>query len=270
MKKSLQISVFLVLVTLFLAGCSGGGNGTPNPNSGFKIDAYAYNPNNPSVLFHTAGNVRGQFIQPDGATTGTIESFNQGYSGIGYLVINSARVPGLWRLTLGPDFLGGSLCLTFETSDRHVTLNSLQTLTCRGISVGLTVTPNTIDALNPPATVTFSGKGVQNTFGEPNLAICDEFGNVIASTQVQANQLLWVGGEIDSVVVSTPDLSQAYDGTYMAIIRNVGPDGTLEAVGASPVTIYGNPPPPPPPPPDDGGGDGGGTGCQGPDVCLEQ
>ncbi|QYO62584.1 hypothetical protein [Leptolyngbya sp. 7M] len=85
-------------------------------------------------------------------------------------------------------------------------------LVCPGRFTGFTASPDLLDALNQPATITFLGKGLDNAYGEPALAFYDEFGNVVASTQ--AIQSLWDDGEIEGIVVNLPDISQVFDGVY--------------------------------------------------------
>lgn len=255
--KRITNSVFVLicgLASLFIANCSGGGgSGTPNPNAGFRMQTWAANQGQSgNILFPTAAQVHGQFLQATGSTTGTLETFNLSHNGIGYLVASGTRVPAIWRLTLGPNIPGGgSLCLTFATSDRNVSLNSLVDLVCPGRFTGFTASPDSIDALNPPSAITFSGKGIDNAYGEPALAFYDEFGNVVASTH--ASQTLWDGNETEGIVVAIPDISQVHDGVYAIAIHNINLDGSWDLIGGALVTIYGNPPPPPPPPP--GGGE---------------
>lgn len=140
-------------------------------------------------------------------------------------------------------------------------------LVCPGRFTGFTASPDLLDALNQPATITFLGKGLDNAYGEPALAFYDEFGNVVASTQ--AIQSLWDDGEIEGIVVNLPDISQVFDGVYSIAIHNIDPDGSWDLVGGANVTIYGNPPPPPPPPPP-GGGECGGQNPAFPELPCEQ
>lgn len=250
--RKLTSIIFMFVLGLAMNACGGGGNNN-DPNAGFKLATYAYSPINTNVYIPTAGNVQGLFLSANGTTTGTVESFNRNHSGVGLLVITGARVPGTWRFRLAPDLVQGSLCLAPAITDLDMSLNSEKRLFCPGRFVGFTATPDNIDALSPPASITFNGKGIDNAYGEPALAFYDEFGYVVASTQ--ASQSLWSGGEIEGIAVSVPDISQVYDGVYTVVIHNIKPDGSWEVVGAAPVTIYGNPPPPPPPPP-------GGGGCE--------
>lgn len=259
--KSAIIAVAASVFISFSLSCAGGGGGgTPDPNAGFRMRTFAQSQTG-SVVFPTAAQVTGQFLQPTGTTTGTLESFNLSHSGVGELAAVGARVPAIWRLTLGPNIPGGgSLCLSFATVDRSVTLNSTTDLVCPGRFTGFTASPDSIDALNPPATITFSGKGIDNTHGEPALAFYDEFGNIVASTQ--ATQTLWDGGETQGALVSVPDISSVYNGTYAIAIHNIKLDGSWELIGGAVVSIYGNPPPPEPPP--------GGGGCEEPPPGMPQ
>jgi hypothetical protein len=147
-----------------------------------------------------------------------------------------------------------SLCLGVETTDRNVSLGSREELECRPRFFSFTSSPDLINALSPPATITFTGEGIENVYGSPMLAFYNEFGNVAA--YASASQVILESGEIEGLILNTPpEISQVYDGIYTVAIHNINPDGSWEIIGAAPVTIYGNPPPPPPPP-DEGGGGG--------------
>lgn len=71
MKKLTKITFAVICVcsTLFFGGCGGGGGGTPNPNAGFKMRTFA---ETPGVLFPTAAELHGDFLQANGNTTGTV------------------------------------------------------------------------------------------------------------------------------------------------------------------------------------------------------
>ncbi len=232
-------------LTLFFVGCSGGGSGGGNnqdPNRGFFVQVLANG-------IPTIARVDGTFISGSG-TNGSLNSFIIfETSGAGLTQVPNVRVPGVWRLTYGPSFTG-SLCLTFTTEDRNVNLGSFERLNCVPRFFSFTASPDNIDALNPPSTITFSGKGIDSLNGTPVLAYYNEFGTIVASTT--SGQLLYDNGEIEGISVNVPDLSQVYNGTYTVAVHNINPDGTWEIIGAATMTIYGNPPPPLPPP---GGGD---------------
>lgn len=249
--KSIAKSIVVLVFALATFSCSGGGGGGgSDPNAGFKLATYAFSPVDPTVQIPTAGNVQGLFLSASGQTTGTVTSFNHDFGGVGLLVIQGAKVPGIWRFRLAPDAVPGSLCLAPSIADYQMSLNSTQGLRCPGRFIGFEATPSSIDALNPPATITFTGKGLDDLYGNPTLAFYDEFGNVVAATQ--ASQSLWSSGELTGIEVAVPDISQVYNGVYTIVVHNIQPDLSWEVVGAASVTIYGNPAPPPPPPPTGG------------------
>ncbi|QYO62583.1 hypothetical protein [Leptolyngbya sp. 7M] len=101
-----KILLFASLGLITACGGGGGGGGTPNPNAGFRMQTYAQSQTG-NIFFPTAAQVNGQFLQPNGTTTGTLETFNLSHSGVGQLIASGARVPATWRLTLGPNIPGG-------------------------------------------------------------------------------------------------------------------------------------------------------------------
>lgn len=263
-KKIISLLAFTISI-VFLANCNGGGGS--NPNAGFRILTYAVSPINTSTIVPTAGNVQGLLLSTGSNPTGTVTSFNENHSGVGYLVITGAKVPGTWRMALGPSpSVPGSLCLTYSIVDEGVSLNSEERLYCPGRFFGFTAAPDLIDVQNPPATVTLSGEGVDDTYGTPVVAFYDSLGNVAASATVsQVNR-----GKHGStgVTVNVPSLNLAYDGYYTVAVHNIMSDGSWDVVGATNMTVYGNPPPPP-----GGGGDEGGCNQQPPGdqlPCLEE
>lgn len=249
MKRKIANFVLLsafACVTVFSTGCGGGGNNNPpDPNRGFDVLVLA-------ARIPTNARVQAAFLNGSG-TYGSITSFPaQETGGDGFLTFTGAKVPGTWRFLYGAGF-EPSQCLGVDVTDRNVSLGSREELECVPRFYSFTASPNMIDALNPPTTITFTGKGIENLYGTPMLAFYDEFGNVVVSTP--ANQMLWNNGVIESLVVNVPsNINQAYDGTYTVAVHNVNADGSWEIIGAAPVTIYGNPPPPPPPPDGDGCG----------------
>lgn len=250
MRKITMIGLAVMFVWMTTAFSCHRSNRTPDPNRGFDIQTQVGFPNGLIIL--QGGNAQGQFISGSG-TSGTVTSFNRNvFPGITQIV--GAKVPGVWRLAFGPAF-SGDACLAYVIDDRNVSSGSRELLTCPGRFFGFVATADTIDALNPPATVDVTGSGSDTLYGTPVVAFYDEFGTVVASTS--ATELLYTNGAVSGVRVSVSDLSQAYDGTYNAVVNNVNPDGTWDTVGSAAMTVYGNPPPPP----EDPGGGGGGGGC---------
>jgi len=241
MKKKIISLLSLMLSIVLISNC--GGNNTPNPNAGFKITSYAIAPTN-GLRYPSSANVQGVFLSGNSNTTGTVTSFNQNtIGGSIFSVISGAKAPATWRFSIGPGFDGTSLCLTRVFTDRNVSLNGEVILDCPGRLIGFASLPDAIDAQNPPASVTISGEGIQNTYGMPMIAFYDAAGNVAASTA--ANQLVEGKNGFSGITVNVPQLTLAYDGIYAVLVHNVNADGTWEAIGATSMTIYGNPPPPP-------------------------
>lgn len=232
--------------TLFSVGCGGnnGGGNNQDPNRGFFVSVTAGG-------IPTVAKVDGQFIGGSG-NFGSMNTFNLTTFGAGFTQAPNTRVPGTWRMTYGPQPGMPSLCLGYLTTDRNVSLGSMETLPCMPRFFSFTASPDTIDATNPPATVMFSGKGIDSLYGTPMLAFYNEFGRIAVTTP--ADEMLYGGGQTSGVLVSVPDLTLAYDGTYTVALHNINQDGSWELIGAAPITIYGNPAPPF----DD---DGGGNGC---------
>ncbi len=247
MKKLTLIGLATVFVWMTTAFSCGHSNSTPDPNRGFDIQTQVSFSNGSSIP--QGGNAQGVFLSGAG-TSGTVNSFNRSVNP-GITQIPGAKVPGIWRLAFGPSFPGDA-CLGFVITERNVSSGSREVLQCPGRYFGFVATSDTIDALNPPATVDITGNGSDTLSGTPMVAFYDEFGNVIASTS--ATQLLYTDGTVSGVRVGVSNLSQAYDGIYNAVVHNVNPDGTWEIVGSATVTVYGNPPPVDP-------GGGGGSDC---------
>jgi hypothetical protein len=256
--RKINIIASLVLIggVILMVGCS---HPPPvTPTSGFNIQTYARNPTTGTTL-PSAAFVRGDFQSANGTTSGTVTTFSMSTAG-GALtsVITGAKVPANWRFALSPTFDGTSLCRATTILDRSVSLGGTEVLPCVANFAGFTAIPNSIDALNPPATITFTGKAISALTGTPVLTFYNEFGQVAAST-LSAQLTYNFAGEPEGLAVSVPiNISQAYDGVYNVAVNNVKSDGSLEIIGAATITIYGNPPPPPPP----NGGDGCGGGQQ--------
>jgi hypothetical protein len=234
-------SLALLIGAILMVGC--GNPPPPTANSGFRIQTFAVNQTT-GVTIPSAAFVDGTFLSANGTTTGALNSFNLPTSG-GALetVVTGARVPANWRFVISPGLSGTSLCFGIRTIDRLVTLGSLQVLECAGTFAGFTATPNSINALNPPATIIFTGKDITVLTGTPVLTFYNEFGQVAAST-LSAQLTYNFAGEPEGLAVSVPNnISQAYDGVYNVAVNNVKPDGSLEIIGAATITIYGNPPP---------------------------
>lgn len=117
MKKQIKV-VFVLVLTVAGAACSGGGGSTSDPNAGFKLETLATSPFPGGPTLPTGGRVQGLFLQANGPLTGTVEFFNVIHPG-GVLLVPGAKVPAKWRFSLGPEFMGiSSLSLTFATVEK--------------------------------------------------------------------------------------------------------------------------------------------------------
>ncbi len=254
MKKSTKKLMLLVLVfavTSVMFGCR---SNSSDPNAGFTVKGVArvFNPQQTlHIDYATGGNFQGVFLSGDG-TSGTITSFDVNESFFAYNV-RGAKVPGRWRIGLRRGFVLGSLCALPAVKEVNVRLGSEETIVCFGGTSIFISQPDTVDAFNPPSTITLTGSGIEDTYGMPKVAIYDEYGNVGAS--VTATQLSsQPDSDMQSLTFNPGDLSQAYDGVYNITVSNVNADGSWSIVGGAIVSVYGNPPPPPDPGPGPGGG----------------
>lgn len=258
MKKTILMISALAMACVSI-GCGGGSQPPSDPNRGFDIlgQAQVFNVSQQTyLLYPSGGRFQGQFLSGAG-TYGSITSFDRDQSFANYNA-TGAKVPGTWRISLSRGIFGNSLCFGSVTKDVSVNLGSMERLICPGGSVAFVVQPDTIDALNPPATISITGSGIEDTYGEPMVVFYDEFGNVAASAPASQkfaeDGSLHSGPGIASITVNTADLTQVYDGIYSMAINNVNADGSWTIIGGAAIAIYGNPPPPPPDPdPGDGG-----------------
>ena len=261
MKKSMLI-ILLFAVTSVMFGCRGNSNPS-DPNQGFTVQGVArvHNLQGTAYIdYATGGRFQGLFLSGAG-TFGSITSFDVNESTFAYTA-RGAKVPGRWRLGLSRGFVLGSLCVSPVVDERNVDLGSVETLRCFGGTSSFIAQPDSVDALNPPSTITITGSGIADTYGMPKVAVYDEYGNVGAS--VTATQLSsQPNSDLQTLTFSASDLSQVYDGVYSISVSNVNADGSWSIVGGAIVSVYGNPPPPPDPDP-------GGGGCEPQPQDMEQ
>jgi hypothetical protein len=113
--------------------------------------------------------------------------------------------------------------------------------------------PSSIDLQSPPSSITFSnGGGIDTTYGSPQVAYFDDYGGYIGEGSV-------TGSGSDWVTATTPDLSNAYSGSYTVQISNKQADGSWAITGEASGTTWNRDPPPGGG--GGGGGDDGGGGC---------
>lgn len=262
MKKPTTMIGSMIMLAWVTMGAFCHNNTPSDPNAGFTVKGVArvYNQFQTAYIdYATSGRYEGVFLSGT-STSGSMSNFDEP-SGFSYTA-RGAKVPGRWRLRLSRGFDVGSLCAAPVTDDRNVSLGSVETLYCFGGVRIFVAQPDTVDALNPPSTITLTGPGIEDTYGMPKVAIYDEYGNVGAS--VTATQFSsQPNSDNRTLTFNAGDLSQAYDGTYSITVNNVNADGTWSIVGSAIISVYGNPPPPPDPDP-------GGGGCEPQPQDMEQ
>lgn len=225
MKKILCI--LLVVVSVFgFSSCGGGGNSS-DPNRGFDVQVVAIAPNGARI--QTIARLQGVLIASNSQTTGTISEFVEDINGAGFTPIPGAKAPGTWRFTYPVTPVFSSLCLGISQTDRSVSRGEQFPLFCTGRGLfTFNASPDVIDYYNPPSTVTLSGKGVNNLYGDPAVALYDSEGNYVSSTS--PGSYYWDNGEINGMTVTVPDISQATDGIYTLTVNNINSDGSWELV----------------------------------------
>lgn len=240
-KKTIFASVILSVIGLVVgfSACGGGGNngGGTNPNAGFNLQLYATTGN---FNIQTGALANGQFLSGNAQTTGTVENFtNLQIQGVGITPVASAKAPATWRFIYPSSFTVFTLCQVALVVDKNVSRGETTPLLCPSVPLAnFEATPNVIDASDPPLTVTLTGKGIENLYGQPTVSLYDQQGNFISSTS-SGNNLLFDGSDISGVQIPVPDLSAAPTGNYTLTVSNANGDGTLTLVGATPITVYG-------------------------------
>jgi len=105
--------------------------------------------------------------------------------------------------------------------------------------------PEAIDTNAPPATATFTGEGLNTTYGMPTIEFYDEYGTFFNQTTASS-----VSSDGTSLQATVPSLAGLYSGYYTVVIVNATADGSRNAIGTASVWVYGNDMPPPPPDPE--------------------
>lgn len=244
-KQKFQVMV-VVLGFVFLVGCGGGGSGTNNPNRGFDLlpNRIEISQTTGSVIHRpTIMRVISTFLEPQGTTQGTIEFFPA--TDIGPAVDNfpGAKVPAKWRfeyVEIGQ--VGRIPCHGgMRTVERNVHVGELERLDCEAYVFPIAISPNTADVNSPPASIEIDVAGISDLYGNPQVAILNEFGvlrDVVSSTVVSLTK--------GRIAITVPNLSSYPNGVYQITVSNVNAAGGWEILGAGELSVYGNTPPPPP------------------------
>ena len=93
--------------------------------------------------------------------------------------------------------------------------------------------PDSVNILAPPATVTIYGYDISTAYGMPQVTNYDSYGRRAASTTASA-----VASDGTWVQVDMPDLSYCYTGQFQLIVANRSWGG-IEEIGYAVVNIWG-------------------------------
>jgi hypothetical protein len=237
MKKN----TILFLITICLAGLAAC---TPNPPAtGFRLTTTRTTFVNGSPLPSTIDapniGVNGNFEHNiDNATpsSGDVAGFTGVTNGSAYFDVNSAKLPGVWRLgeTSGP--CGGQhIFATIRARGYTVPLD------CRDVPITFfSFLPSMIERDYPPASITIEGTGISSQGGMPTVEYYNLNGILVAQNTASA---------FDGTVLTAPapNLSLFGSGAYLAVVRNA--DGSSPGNGVVVIFDYLEPPADPPPDP---------------------
>lgn len=249
MRKTTVLLLFLALTWVtFDFGCATP-SPTPTPPPGFiiltVITEFGFF-GLPVTAPMTNVNVAGQW-ERDAMNLGPIggrNTFFQGNSGLGKLLVPDARTPAFWKLG---EFNGPCANQSFDIGIRQndgVFMNCDTTKPGPHLGVSFEAIPSGVDITNPPATLTITGQDMDTTYGMPMVEYYDVNGNLFAQTQAS-----YVAPDGTSLTVSAPDFSSSPTGQYLVVVSNVDPNGNLVMIGSTSIDVFTPGPPPPPPDP---------------------
>ncbi|MFY9619864.1 MAG: hypothetical protein WAM70_06955 [Pyrinomonadaceae bacterium] len=234
----------LFLLTMGLAVISGAC--TPNPPpTGFRVSTTRTTFVNGSPLPTTIDapniGVNGNFEHHiDNATpsSGSVAGFTGVTNNSAYYDVNSAKLPGVWRLgeTSGP-CAGQHIFATIRVRGHTAPLD------CRDIPITFfNFLPSMIQRDYPPASITIDGTGITAQGGMPTVEYYDLNGTLVA--QSTASEVASGG---NSLTAPAPNLSLFGSGAYIALVRNA--DGNSPGNGVVVIFDYFESPSEPPPDP---------------------
>jgi len=213
---------------------------------GFKVKTTFSTPPSPtqSAVISPDPNVQviGNFQGYNGLgdPCGGTQSFNITTGSDGTKQDSDWAAPGVWNFTRNGGHTGCGLIFFFGHA---ISCGQTATLNC-GSAFVFGMTPDSIDVNAPPATATFTGQGLDTTYGMPTLEFYDEYGTYFSQTTATA-----VSADGTWLQTSVPSLAGLYSGIYTVVIVNATADGSRNAVGTASVWVYGNDMPAPPPDP---------------------
>jgi len=103
------------------------------------------------------------------------------------------------------------------------------------LNLTLAASPSSVYLPGPPSSGTITGSSFDATYGMPRVEYFDSNGYLVGSVYASS-----VTGGGTSLQANTPDLSNAYSGTYQIKVTNVTYDGYyLNKVGSATMTAWG-------------------------------
>jgi len=216
--------------------------------SGFTVKTTFTTPPSPnqSQLIHPDPNVvvLGNWTgDRSGSRCGEGLGFEGTTNNEGKLHVSNARLPAVWSFTR---FGGHTGCGLISSASNFFPINCGNTVTLNCHTVfAFVMAPEAIDVNAPPATASFTGQGIDTTYGMPTIEFYDEYGTFFNQTTATA-----VSADGTWLQAAVPSLAGLYSGTYTVVIVNATADGSRNAAGTATVWVYGNDMPPPPPDPD--------------------
>ncbi len=177
---------------------------------------------------------------------GSVINFNRITDGEGKATSRDWVAGAYWNFQR----IGGHTGCGIRTAFGYVPCGATVPLDCSA-AFSFTMAPESIDVNAPPATATFTGNGLETTYGMPTIEFYDEYGTYFDQTTASA-----VSADGTWLQAAVPSLAGLYSGAYTIVIVNATADGSRNAVGTASVWVYGNNmlPPPPDPVPDPCGG----------------
>jgi hypothetical protein len=176
------------------------------------------------------------------SSCGNITGFDITTDGEGKMKNRDFVANGWWSFQR----IGGHTGCGLINISGYASCGGTATLPCSS-ALAFGMAPESIDVNAPPATATFTGEGLDTTYGMPTIEFYDEYGTFFNQTTAST-----VSADGTSLQAAVPSLAGLYSGTYTIVIVNATADGSRNAVGTASVWVYGNDmlPPPPDPLPD--------------------
>ena len=243
-KLNIIASLALIVGSILMFGCGGGGgtSSTPDPNAGFRVQTFAVTQSGLEILSRSL--VQANIQNSTGTTTGNQIRFDNVVTSDNNALLaalQGAKVPGNWRFIITrtlsiPSPIEIDFCSGVTTQEKFATLGTVVKLTCPSSVGSFTSLPDSIDITSPPATISFSGNGASSLTGMTRVNFYNEFGQIAGTAD--SNQYSYNSdGAVTGLTVTTPNgVAYGSDGVYVATINTIKLDGSLEVIGAAPLS----------------------------------